>query len=590
MIRLSQLKIQPGQEGKLMHYVAKALTVREDEIIQLNIVKKSLDARKKPELFWIYTVDVELKVSANFKRIFKNKNVSSAPELKAYQIPKCGKNKLEHPPVVVGMGPAGLFCAYLLAQKGFQPIVIEQGNDVDTRIRDVEEFWQGKPLKPNSNVQFGEGGAGTFSDGKLNTGVKDKDGRNRAVLEIFCKHGAKEDILYDGKPHIGTDVLAHVVKSMREEILALGGKVLFGHKFVGYEVENWAECSEDIKKSVSRSADAVLSDAKLLKKIKVQNLADHSVMDIDTNVVVLAIGHSARDTYEMLYENALPMEPKPFAVGVRVEHSQDYINRTQYGEDYATRYPNALPASAYKLTARAEDGRGVYSFCMCPGGFIVNASSEEGRLAINGMSYSGRNGEHADSAIVVAVDEKDFGTEHVLAGMHFQRELEQNAFGLCEGKIPVQFYQDFKKNVEAVYADGKDAQEDINPNKDCQAGKENECIINDKKDCEHSLKGYYAFANVNEIFPKAISKAIVDGIEQFDFTIPGFAKVNPLLCGVESRTSAPVRILRDVFYQTNVRGIYPCGEGAGYAGGITSAAMDGMKVAESIIVQFCPKM
>ncbi|MBQ3517356.1 MAG: NAD(P)-binding protein, partial [Lachnospiraceae bacterium] len=208
MIRLNQLKIVPGQEDRLQYYVAKALAVREEEIVQLNIVKKSLDARKKPELFWIYTVDAELKASANFKRIFKNKNVSSAPEQKNYQILKCGKKALEHPPVVVGMGPAGLFAAYLLAKRGYQPIVLERGNDVDTRIRDVEAFWQGKPLKPNSNVQFGEGGAGTFSDGKLNTGVKDKDGRNRAVLEIFCKHGAKEDILYDGKPHIGTDVLA----------------------------------------------------------------------------------------------------------------------------------------------------------------------------------------------------------------------------------------------------------------------------------------------------------------------------------------------------------------------------------------------
>ncbi len=549
MIRLSQLKIQPGQENKLMQAVAKALFVREEDIIQLNIIKKSLDARKKPELFWIYTVDAELKASVNFKRVFKNKNVSSAPELKKYQMPKCGKNVMEHQPVVVGMGPAGLFCAYLLAKCGFKPIVVEQGNDVDRRIRDVEDFWQGKPLKPNSNVQFGEGGAGTFSDGKLNTGVKDKDGRNRAVLEIFHKHGAKEDILYDGKPHIGTDVLASVVKSMREEIIAWGGQVMFAHKFIGYE-------------SVSESTD-------VLKQIMIQNLEDKSIINIDTDILVLAIGHSARDTYEMLYEHALPMEPKPFAVGVRVEHSQDYINRTQYGEDYNSHYPNALPASPYKLTARAEDGRGVYSFCMCPGGFVVNASSEEGRLAVNGMSYSGRDGDHADSAIVVAVDEKDYGSDHVLAGMHFQRELEAKAYELCDGKIPVQFYNDFKENV-----------------KDKTSTVRTKYFSEDN----HSIKGQYAFGNVNEIFTNAISKAIVDGMEQFDKTIPGFASINPLLCGVESRTSAPVRILRDESFQAKVRGIYPCGEGAGYAGGITSAAMDGMKVAESIIAQYCPKL
>ncbi len=585
MIRLNQLKILPGQEDKLSSLVAKALSVREDEMIQLNIVKKSLDARKKPELFWIYTIDVELKSSANFKRVFKNKNVSSAPELKEYQIPKCGKTPLEYPPVVVGTGPAGLFSAYLLAKRGFKPIVIERGNDVDSRIRDVEDFWQGKPLKPNSNVQFGEGGAGTFSDGKLNTGVKDKDGRNRAVLKIFCEHGAKEDILYDGKPHIGTDVLATVVKSIREEIIALGGKVLFGHQFVGYEVKDSVEHMNDIAKSASIESSNEFSDIKMLKAVKVKNLADGSVADIDTNVVILAIGHSSRDTYEMLYEKELPMEAKPFAVGVRVEHSQDYINRTQYGAEYKERYADSLPASPYKLTARAEDGRGVYSFCMCPGGFVVNASSEEGRLAVNGMSYSGRNGEHANSAILVAIDEKDYGTEHILAGMHFQRELEEKAYKLCDGKIPVQFYEDFKTNVQVKLSDDMKAKH----TQDLQDHMSND-TEEKADDFIHSIKGLFAFADVTEIFPTAISKAIVDGMETFDYTIPGFAKENPLLCGVESRTSAPVRILRDEFYQANVRGIYPCGEGAGYAGGITSAAMDGMKVAESIIVQFCPKM
>ncbi len=585
MIRLNQLKILPGQEAKLLTYVAKALSVREEEIAELNIIKKSLDARKKPEIFWIYTVDAELKASANFKRVFKNKNVSSAPELKEYQIPKCGKTPLEHPPVVVGMGPAGLFAAYLLAKRGFKPIVIERGNDVDTRMKDVEEFWQGKPLKPNSNVQFGEGGAGTFSDGKLNTGVKDKDGRNRAVLKIFCEHGAKEDILYDGKPHIGTDVLATVVKNMREEIIALGGKVLFGHQFVGYEVKDSVECMDDIAKPASKESGNENLDIKMLKDVKVKNLADGSVTDIDTNVVVLAIGHSSRDTYEMLYDNALPMEAKPFAVGVRVEHSQDYINRTQYGEEYEVRYPNALPASPYKLTARAEDGRGVYSFCMCPGGYVVNASSEDGMLAVNGMSYSGRNGEHANSAIVVAVDEKDYGSEHVLAGMHFQRELEAKSFEICDGKIPVQFYEDFKINAQTKFFGDKNAAD----TQDLQSNMANN--TEEKDDAfTHSIKGLYGFADVTEIFPIAISKAIVDGMEKFDQTIPGFSKANPLLCGVESRTSAPVRILRDEFYQTNVRGIYPCGEGAGYAGGITSAAMDGMKVAESIIVGYCPQI
>lgn len=565
MIRITQIKVPPGQENRLISYVAKTISVTADEIKTMEIVKCSLDARKKPDLFWIYTVDVQLKKHVNLKKIRQNKNVTIVSQLPKYEIPSCGRIPLKNRPVVVGMGPAGLFCAYLLAQKGFRPVLIERGHDVDTRRKDVEAFWQGMKLNVNSNVQFGEGGAGTFSDGKLNTGVKDKEGRNRAVLEILCKHGAREEILYSGKPHIGTDVLANVVKSMREEICSLGGSVLFAHKFVGYKTAkcDGTECTSGIKENDKTGRE-------FIKEITVENLKSGEKINIETEALILAIGHSARDTYTMLYESDMEMEQKPFAIGVRVEHLQDYINATQYGEEYQKRYPNLLPASSYKLTARAKDGRGVYSFCMCPGGYIVNASSEEGHLAVNGMSYSGRNGMHADSAIVVTVDSKDYGTGHCLAGMHFQRELEEKAYRLGEGKIPVQYYEDFKTQV-------KEAPMDANANK-----------VREEKDL-HSLKGEYSFANVNEIFSKEIASAIVDGMEQFNDMIPGFAEENPLLCGVESRTSAPIRIVRDEKYQTKVRGIYPCGEGAGYAGGITSAAMDGMKVAESLISQYCPQ-
>ncbi len=556
MLRITSVKVLPGQEHKLAFYVAKALGVREEEIKEFYIVKKSLDARKKPELFWIFTIDVKLAANVNEKKCLKNKNVSFCTESKKYAIPNCGNQKLKNPPIVVGTGPAGLFAAYLLAQKGFCPIVLEQGEDVDTRMRSVEDFWQGKALKPNSNVQFGEGGAGTFSDGKLNTGVKDKEGRNRAVLEIFHEHGAEENILYDGKPHIGTDVLAGVVKSMRNKIISLGGKILFGHKFIGYEA---ASC---------------------LKSVRVLELKTGKEHNLETEVLILAIGHSARDTYEMLNSKGLSMEPKPFAVGVRVEHSQEFINATQYGSDYKDRFGHVLPASPYKVTARAKDGRGVYSFCMCPGGYVVNASSEEGYLAVNGMSYSGRNGEHANSAIVVAVDEKDFKSDDVLAGMYFQRDLEKAAFTLGNGKIPVEFYEDFKGFV------CKKDESDLGTSTNNMP--EEDKIYEKNTDLKgvHSIKGLYEYAPVHEIFPKAIQQAIVEGMEQFDKAISGFAKENPLLCGVESRTSAPVRILRDETYQSAIKGLYPCGEGAGYAGGITSAAMDGMKVAETIICQY----
>jgi len=403
-------------------------------------------------------------------------------------------------------------------------------------------------------VQFGEGGAGTFSDGKLNTLVKDKDGRNRAVLETFVKFGAKESICYDAKPHIGTDVLMNIVKSMREEIIRLGGEVRF------------ESCVTDICAEANQVTAVVVNHTE----------------KIDCNQLVLAIGHSARDTFQMLYEKQVPMEAKSFAVGLRVEHPQKMINVSQYGKEN----PGRLGAAPYKLTAKASNGRGVYSFCMCPGGYVVNASSEEGYTAVNGMSYSGRDGQNANSAIIVSVTPKDFGSDHPLAGIAFQRKLERNAYELGQGKIPAQRYGDFKQIVE----NGKE-----NPVLEKTGASEDligrEVTLNEKNssaDISPQTKGQYVWTDVTKILPKECNEAFVEGMESFSHQIKGFNCPDACLLGVESRTSSPVRIHRDETWQSAIRGLYPCGEGAGYAGGITSAAMDGLRIAEAIASEYAP--
>ena len=437
------------------------------------------------------------------------------------------------------MGPAGLFCAYYLAQHGYAPVILERGEDVDTRQADVEAFWQTGRLKPDSNVQFGEGGAGTFSDGKLNTLVKDKYGRNTEVLKTFVRHGADPAIVYQAKPHIGTDVLSRVIKSMREEILRLGGEVRFKSQVTEIITQNG----------------------------QVTGVVVNGREEIPCEQVVLAPGHSARDTFAMLYEKNFPMASKPFAVGFRVEHPQSLINRSQYGAEHV----KELGAAAYKVTAKTSCGRGVYSFCMCPGGYVVNASSEHERLAVNGMSYSGRDGKNANSAIIVAVTPADYGSDHPLAGIEFQRRLEQRAYELCDGKLPVQRYGDFREKVTGE------------PRK-IQKGSEDGSWDSLEPQC----KGAFAWADLTGILPVECNQAFVEGMDSFDRQISGFASPSVILTGVESRTSSPVRIERDENLQSGIRGCYPCGEGAGYAGGITSAAMDGIRVAEQIASQFAP--
>ncbi len=523
MIRIQQLKIHyQHTEEALRKKVCHLLHIKEEELLSYHIVRQSLDARKKPELFYVYILDVEVK---NEKKVIKNNHKADIfiPTQKFYTIPEVGNQALRHPPIVIGAGPCGLFAALLLAQKGFCPIVLERGKSVEARQKDVETFWKTGILNPKSNVQFGEGGAGTFSDGKLNTLVKDKTGRNTYVLETFVKYGAPEKILYEQKPHVGTDILIRILQNIRQEIISLGGEFRFEQQVSNFRIENGCLTALEI------------------------NHRDW----LETEVAILAIGHSARDTFETLLQQGISMEAKSFAVGFRVEHPQKMINLSQYGmED-----PADLPASPYKLTARSKNERGVYSFCMCPGGFVVNASSEEQRLAVNGMSYSARDSKNANSAIIVSVDPVDFGGQGPLAGMYFQRKLEETAYLLGEGSIPQQLYGDFVKEIPST-------------------------TYGDFSSC---VKGKTTFTDLTPLFSPSIKEAFLDGMEQFSHKIKDFSRYDAILSGVESRTSSPIRIHRDEAFESNIKGLIPAGEGAGYAGGITSAAMDGLKTAEHII-------
>jgi hypothetical protein len=513
---------------------AKLLNVKINEIKKVRILKHSIDARKKPMLYNVYTLGVELadksKENAIVKRC-KNNNIAISND-KVYVFPSLGDEKLENPPVIIGMGPAGLFCGYMLAKHGYKPIILERGYDVDTRTKDVEEYWKGGLLNPESNVQFGEGGAGTFSDGKLNTLVKDKNGRNKEVLRIFTEFGAPEHILYENKPHIGTDILKDVVANMRKYIIAMGGQVRFGTKVNGLRLNE------------GRLTGVLVNNGEL----------------IETSQAVLAIGHSARDTFEILNNMHIQMEAKAFAVGMRVEHPQSVINEAMYGKEHG----RELPAAPYKITAQTKNGRGVYSFCMCPGGYVVNASSEEGRIAVNGMSYSDRGSHNANSAIIVQVTPEDYGNSGPLAGVYFQRRLEEKAYELGKGKIPVQYYGDYVDNISSA----NNGQRELN------------------KPC---IKGEYEFTNLRGLLPNDCEKSFIEAFDTFDRSIKGFSDKGAILSGIESRTSSPVRIHRDEDCQSpSVVGLYPCGEGAGYAGGITSAAMDGILIAEKIASKFSP--
>lgn len=510
-------------EGKL----CKLLHCKAEDIFQYEIVKRSIDARKKQEICYNYCVEVSLDKKREKRILGKGKhNQITATKKIIYNPLITGEETLYNPPVIVGFGPAGMYCALMLARAGYRPVVIEQGSCVEKRRKDVENFWKGDLLKPFSNVQFGEGGAGTFSDGKLNTMVKDNTGRNHKVLEIFVEHGAPKEILYMQKPHIGTDLLCDIVRSIREEIIRLGGEVHFNSQVTNLQID----------------------DQKTITGVEI----NHKTW-LDTQIVVLAIGHSARETFSMLYERGISMEQKPFAIGVRIEHKQSMIDKAQYGE-----LQDILPAADYKLTYQAENGRSAFSFCMCPGGFVVNASSEPEALVVNGMSNYKRDEENANSALVVNVVPEDFESNHVLAGVEFQRKWEKLAYEIGKGKIPTQLWKDFLNKKESTeYGE-------ITP---CQ-------------------KGANCFGNLWNCLPKFVCETLQLSIPYFGKKISGYDREDSILSGVETRTSSPIRILRNKEFESNITGLYPCGEGAGYAGGITSAAMDGLRIYEAIIGKY----
>ena len=576
-IRLNSIKVEIGHDSRdeLKNKILKALRIPAERLEAFKPAKISIDARKKNDIKNIYSFDVDIKDEAAFLKKYKGNDVVPLviKEYDPFPNFRVKELKEDERPVIIGFGPAGMFCALFLAEKGLKPIVIERGEDADARIKSVNDFWNGGKLNTSSNVQFGEGGAGTFSDGKLNTLIKDPTGRIKKVYSTFVENGANESIMYVNKPHIGTDKLVNIVKNIRERIISLGGEVRFNTKLSGIDI----------------------TDGKVKGIYVVDSSSNDSVKYISCKRLVLAIGHSARDTFEMLLNAGVHMEQKPFAMGVRVQHPQELISRSQYGDFY-----DKLPPADYKVTANLPDGRGVYSFCMCPGGFVVNASSEEGHLAVNGMSNSKRDEASANSAIVVSVNTSDFPGADPLAGMRMQRELERKAFECCNGKIPVEqlgsFMSDKVQNTEKT----KNSEEHINAetfketeetkstedNKDIEACNDTEEFQSTKKKSENNypnIKGQWEYAKL-DFLPDFISDSIREAFPEFGRMINGFDDENSLLIGLESRTSSPVRINRDEKLQAiNIEGLYPCGEGAGYAGGITSAAVDGLKVFEEII-------
>lgn len=536
MYRIHQLKLPIDHNPEQLYKkAAQILGIKRDGIINLSIFKRSIDARDKSDLHYVYAVDVECRQRPTKK--FKPNEVSITEPFK-YSLPKQGDKELIHRPVIIGFGPAGLFAAYVLALAGMKPLVFERGKSAEERTEDIKIFLKNGKLNPESNVLFGEGGAGTFSDGKLNTLIKDKDGKGRFVLETFVKFGADPEILYDSKPHIGTDRLLVILKNIREEIIKLGGEIRFNSRFCGFDY------SDDN------------SLGKTLKSLKIDS--SRATTSVPAEACILATGHSARDVFEILKNEGLEMEAKAFAMGVRVIHPQKLISENQYGE-----MADKLPAAAYKLTGSLKNGRSIYSFCMCPGGYVINSSSEENGLLVNGMSYSGRDGKYANSAIIVNVTPDDYKNEGFgedpLSGVKFQRKYESLAYKEGQGKIPVEYFGNFKTDNANIES------------------------ITDIDELPVMIKGKIRFSDLHKCLPGFISESLTEGLELFDKKIPGFAADDVLLCGIESRTSSPVRIKRDENYNSLISGLMPCGEGAGYAGGIMSAALDGIRLAEKII-------
>ena len=551
MLRISQIKLSLNESvDRLPVCIAKALKVKDLKLKNWHIVKESADARKKPDIKFIYTVDYEaenedilLKKAAKIKGL----NLVKAPNT-SYEVPSLKSDMSdEERPVIVGFGPCGMFAALVLAEAGARPLVLERGRRVEKRTIDVEHFWETGELDASSNVQFGEGGAGTFSDGKLTTGIKDV--RIAKVNSEFIAAGADYSIAYKQMPHIGTDVLRDVVKNIREKIISLGGEIRFGSCVAGIETENTVKNAESDKR---------------LTALIIKNEDTGETERIMCESAVFAIGNSSRDTFRMLYNAGVHMEAKPFSVGVRIEHPQVVINESQYGAG-VNDTEGRLGAAAYKLSYHCTDGRGVYTFCMCPGGVVVGAASEEGGVVTNGMSYFARDGENANSALLVDVRPEDCGADEdgkTLAGIDFQEKLEKAAYELGGGGYiaPVQTLADFLK----ISASDK-SYESVQP----------------------TYRPGVRYADLTECLPSFVTDAIREALPQMALKLREFDMAASIMTGVETRSSSPVRIPRnkEKMQSINVCGIYPGGEGAGYAGGIMSAAVDGIKIAEKIIAE-----
>ena len=527
MIRISQLKVNIDEDKDILpSLIAKKLKIKATDITSYRIYKESIDARRGTVTF-VYTVDANI---ANEESILAKKlpDITTSPDL-TYKIPFHFKKPVKERPVIIGFGPTGIFAALLLAESGLRPIVLERGEDVDARVNSVENFFFKGILNPSSNVQFGEGGAGTFSDGKLTTRVKDL--RGRKVLEELVVAGAPKEILYTSHPHVGTDLLREVIKNIRKKIVALGGEVHFN----------------------------VRVDDILIENNQLHGLITDNGKTYKTSYVILAVGHSARDTFELIHDKNIDIQSKPFAVGARIEHPQALVDKAQYKE--FANHPK-LNAAEYRLTHQSANGRGVYTFCMCPGGIVVPSSSEVGGVVTNGMSEHARDATNANSAILVQVTKEDFNDNHPLAGVEFQRQLEQKAFDLAGStyKAPAQRVGDYLSNVNS-----------------------------DTTKLGDVLPSYpigVTMTNLNDLFPSYVNESLKEGLRAFDKKLKGFSMSDAILTGVETRSSSPVRITRDpeTLQSISVSGLYPAGEGAGYAGGIVSSAIDGLKCAEALIL------
>ena len=522
MIRIRDIALPPEHNVHQLNYeAAQLLKVSVSKIRQVKILRRSVDARKKPDVKIIYTIEVA--VEGNEGKILRNSGCKRASMAKAnYYKPPKQKLESEKRPVVIGFGPAGMFAALILSMAGLRPIVLERGDDAQTRHDKVEKFFETGILDTRSNVQFGEGGAGTFSDGKLNTGVNNP--RIGWILDQFVKFGARENILYDAKPHVGTDVLLNVVQNLRKRIITLGGEVRFNSQVTGVRIENGA----------------------------LTGLEVNGTEMLETDRAVLAIGHSARDTFELLHSLNVPMEPKAFAMGARIEHKQSLINEAQYGEDNPV-----LPPADYKLVQHLDE-KSVYTFCMCPGGYVVAAASEEGSVVTNGMSYADRDGENANAALLVTVSPEEFPISGTLGGMYWQRQIEEQAFKVSGSyRAPAQRVGDFLKGIPSTGPGS------VQP----------------------TYRPGVHWCDLHDVLPAQLTKAMEQALPKLDGQLKGYGDPDAVLTAPETRSSSPVRILRDENRQSQIKGLYPCGEGAGYAGGIMSAAVDGIQTAEAILAE-----